>query len=433
MDNLESEDGSSISNNNGDREISVVGSPKNKKEVGKTRLVNKFLAKEIACMATDLRLNRLWLPDSWSHNFPSVTRLHWDLACWEFIREEGMNWKSVRSRVTFGVRQLRQLSRLTNLTLSRCELLDDEAMGHVGALTGLKKLHLQGGELLTAAGVAELRSLEDLTDLSFDSCYRLSNSAILELKPHTTLRNLALRGSRHLSDSGLAPLAALVNLESLDLSDNPSIDGTGLAEALRPLAKLSTLKLSNCRRLFQSGENFMSAVPNVTDLDISCCDLVSDSSVAALRSCLPRLSTINLGGCHNFRNRALASLAYLESLTSLNLEGSNALRDNGLALIQSFPKLTHLNISSCKNISDVGLACLASQTNLRDLRLDNCNNISDPGVATLSNLKNLEIFSADGSRHVTWLGVAFLRNNIKGLTSTSPLEPARLSVPRSTI
>ena len=90
----------------------------------------------------------------------------------------------------------------------------DAVLGHLKALTNLKKLDLLRTEV-TDAGLEQLKGLTNLKDLNLRRT-KLTDAGLEHLKGLTNLEDLDLRRTR-VTDAGLANLKGLTRLQSLYL------------------------------------------------------------------------------------------------------------------------------------------------------------------------------------------------------------------------
>lgn len=200
------------------------------------------------------------------------------------------------------------------------------------------------------------------------------------------------------------------------------------------IPNLDSLKLSGCYNVTDIGlsQAFSSSFPSLTELDLSLCKQISDTSLGRIAEYLKNLEVLELGGCCMVSNTGLLFVAWgLKKLKRLNLRscwqisdigishlaglnpdstiGNSALEHLGLQDCQrlsdealrhvsmGLTKLKSINLSFCVSITDSGLKYLAKMTSLRELNLRTCDNISDIGMAYL----------AEGGSRISSLDVSF--------------------------
>ena len=182
---------------------------------------------------------------------------------------------------------LGNLTRLTSLDLSCCELISDVSV--LGNLTQLISLDLSRCELIS--DVSALGSLTQLTSLDLTGCGSLSDVSALGSLTQLNSLNLGdifVLGTDTLND--ISALTSLTQLTSLDLSDRNSIRDIS---AIGSLTQLTSLNLSSCESV--SDITVLSCLMQLTSLNLSKCKLLSDVSVLGN---LTQLTSLNLSGCH---------------------------------------------------------------------------------------------------------------------------------------
>jgi len=93
-----------------------------------------------------------------------------------------------------------------------------------------------------------------------------------------------------------------------------------LVEDLRTCHSLRLLNLSENRKVTDRGLTRLAALPWITGLNLSSCDLTSEG-LAALTA-LPRLESLNLSFCNRLTDEALRQLRTLTRLSYLDLQGT---------------------------------------------------------------------------------------------------------------
>ena len=210
-----------------------------------------------------------------------------------------------------------ELTRLKSLDLSHTQL-GDVGIESLAALTALEELNL-GGTRISGLNLSVLKQLPKLrkltfngiqrrnggacwspliTDLDLDSIAQVSSLEELDLGIGVSLGrtgtpkgagNCRLAGGIKITDFGLGKVAKLKNLRRLDVSGAKiSPAGLKLLQSL-PLERLS---LWNCAALDDSAAAILSAIPTLTNIDLSYTPL-GDAALEKLAS-LPRLKYLYL-------------------------------------------------------------------------------------------------------------------------------------------
>lgn len=130
---------------------------------------------------------------------------------------------------------------------------------------------------------------------------------------------------------------ALTHLEISAVTD-------ALAVQLGQLPQLRCLSLSG--RLTNHGLQQLSALSQLQQLSLSCCDAITDSGLEVLTA-LQQLSGLQLHSCLQLGDAALAVVGQLTQLTALS--ASHSFEDStsaGLLCLNTLRNLRHLNLSA---------------------------------------------------------------------------------------
>jgi len=213
-------------------------------------------------------------------------------------------------------------SVLPAATLRRLDLQDnpgldaDSAAARLAALQPrLEELSLRHCPLLTDAGAEAASRLRHLTRLRLDGCHQLTDAAAASISRLSRLRKLGLAWCGLLTDRAAESLAGLGSLADLDLAGCELLTDSALRH-LASLPSLSRLSLGDAHRLTDAGCAWLAAAPSSTgaprpieELDLSGCPLLTDRSLAALLSGLPRLRLVDVRGTRVSDGAAAAATA----------------------------------------------------------------------------------------------------------------------------
>ncbi|KAF6217232.1 hypothetical protein GE061_001586 [Apolygus lucorum] len=124
---------------------------------------------------------------------------------------------------------------------------------------------------------------------------------------------------------------------------------------------------------------------------------------------IPNLESLNLSGCFNVTDIALANafLTDLPYLTKLDLSLCKQVTDNSLGKIAQYLKnLEVLELGGCCNITNTGLLLVAwGLKNLKRLNLRSCWHVSDQGISHLAGLNRESRKPANGNLALEYLGL----------------------------
>jgi hypothetical protein len=140
----------------------------------------------------------------------------------------------VRDADLAALEDLRAISGLKALDLSRCATLTDYGAEYLWGFETLQSLDLSNS-LVTDAGLGHLKELAALRTLTLANCKRVSNTGLAHLTELKHLRFLDLHGCRRLTDSGVIQLKYLRTLRYLDVRGCDELTGAGVAKLRRSL------------------------------------------------------------------------------------------------------------------------------------------------------------------------------------------------------
>jgi thiol-disulfide isomerase/thioredoxin len=359
----------------------------------------------------------------------------------------------------------------------------DEALRHVGHLTGLKEINL-GGNFFTDAGLAPLAGLKQLESISLgDSLIgdegirhiaglpsirglyfyraRITDRALQLIGKMNTLVSLDL-GVTAITDRGIAEIKDLDNLVWLRFSETNTTDASlavvgGLTKLVSVdfdkiratdagLAHLAGLKHLKSVRAFQNpftdaGLAHLAKLPAIEILQVGNGARFTDAGLEALATARS-LKVLDLGYGNKFSNEGLWHLAKLPILERLELTGANkAITARGIVFLGRVKTLQSLHLGGCALGKD-GLKALGSLPALKSLLLED-EALTFDDLAELESFKNLEDLrlvrmSPNAGRpslrplrnlkNLTWLELPFAgRANSRDAIEFEPAEFAHLS------
>ncbi|CAM4636677.1 unnamed protein product [Caretta caretta] len=333
----------------------------------------------------------------------------------------------------------------------------------------LQELVLQNCRDLSNEAVSLLCTHQPhLTALDLTGCSELSDRATLAVSAGLrALQSLHLGKLQRLTDGGFLGIAELRSLQNLDLSECSLVSGSELVKVcsspeLRP--NLASLSFAFCSLLRDSSVLSLarSLSPSLRVLDLSSCVSITNVSIQAISSHLPRLTVLRLAWCkeltdlgllgaeepreecnhrrekdtgpqfsRNFGNmgfflpplqnleqdpKALsdsswkesqkqprASLQALQYLQELDLMACSKLTDTSITKVIRFPALRQLSLSLLPEITDASLVAVARGCqSLEQLSMSHCGKLTDKGfMEAAGSLRRLQHFVISGCSQLT--------------------------------
>ncbi len=217
-------------------------------------------------------------------------------------------------------------------------------------------------------------------------------------------------GSATFYDADLAALEALDNVEFLDLGDCEGITDEGLRR-LGGFRTLEELTLSG-EMITGSGFAHLRPLAKLTKLRLHSATRLSDAGVAAIGD-LGRLELLSLFWSKALTDEQLASLKGLSNLKEINIWGSSKITDRGLEQLSSLPKLESLTFSHSSSISATGIEALVKLKDLKDVTIG-YTPLADDAISSLSRIRSLE--------YVSLIGLAVTDDGLSALASLPDLK-----------
>ncbi|XP_065272878.1 uncharacterized protein LOC135888994 [Emys orbicularis] len=284
-----------------------------------------------------------------------------------------------------------------------------------------------------------------LTVLDLTGCSELSDRAALAVSAGLrALQSLGLGKLQRLTDGGFLGIAELRNLQRLDLSECSLVSGSELVKVcstpeLRP--SLASLSFAFCSLLRDSSVLSLarSLSPSLRVLDLSSCVSITNVSIQAISSHLPRLTVLRLAWCKELTDWGLlgveepreepwlmpnleqdpkvlsdsarnesqkqhqASLQALEQLQELDLMACSKLTDRSISKVIRFPTLRRLSLSLLPEITNASLVAVARGCqSLEQLSMSHCGKLTDKGfLEAASSLRRLQHLVISGCSQLT--------------------------------
>lgn len=281
----------------------------------------------------------------------------------------------------------RDIPSLKILNLSLCKEVTDNSLGRIAThCKNLQDLQLGGCTKITNTGLLLISwGLKNIKSLNLRSCWQISDHGIGHLaginsQPGggagagaTTLERISLQDCQKLTDESLNHIAVgLPSVQAINLSFCVSVTDTGL-KSLSRMDCLRDLNLRSCDNVSDIGVGFLaeggSSSSQLSRLDVSFCDRVSDSSLVHVASGLPNLKSLSLSACH--------------------------ITDSGVKRIaKDLHHLETLNVGQCTKLTDESVETLAKDMkSLKSIDLYGCTSISSESLKTLNKSENLQVLN----------------------------------------
>ncbi|GBG77547.1 hypothetical protein CBR_g23992 [Chara braunii] len=245
---------------------------------------------------------------------------------------------------------------------------------------------------LTDSGILLLTlCAETLTSLKLGLSGRAGNErcsevAVMQLMSECKkLVHVELSNFRRLTDPPVYELIqchpALVEL----CLDAAPITNTCLEAIGQNCPRLRILSVKFCKKLTEKGLISLRNCRWLESLNLGQTNGVTDTSVSALCSHLPRLKSLVLN-YGLLSDNALRAIARCSEMQDLALHGCSHVTSNGLRTLASgCPRLRFLCLSNCEHITDSGVVAIAKACPfLLKVRLDGCRLLSNPSVRALA-------------------------------------------------
>lgn len=284
------------------------------------------------------------------------------------------------------------------VTTGRAELLT--------RLQCLTSLDLTGNPCCTVVLLRALASLPDLRELHITSYgIRVRDLRLLSTMPK--LRVLSLRWFSTLHETLLSHLVTLTGLRSLDVSGSDLTD-----RDLRELASLTglvTLDVSNCPLVEGHGFSALTTLHSLTTLGASGCSCDWDNIVCiGYLTSLVTLDISNRRGVNGWTVAAMADLV-MQVVTEV-VDGDTVVRRTWP--VPGLPRLRSLDLGGCQRLGDGGVSFLPYLTDLERLSLDYCPRVTRAGLSSLGKMSSLRRLSLRGCRSLSHQAVTLLRSRL---------------------
>jgi hypothetical protein len=195
---------------------------------------------------------------------------------------------------------------------------------------------------------------------------------------------------------------------------------------IRNCNELTSLSLYDCKWITDSSLDELAEHPLLTSLNLggssqNDCPQVIDG-IKSVAKCCPNLTCLDLTACQTISDTSINYLAnYCVKLRELYMHNAYAITDSSIKnLAEHCPNLIMLNLRSCKQLTDDSIKSLAKHCpNLTCLDLEYCEYVTDSSVEELvKNNKQLKSIGLGGTK-ISNEGKEKLKKGISGINVSS--------------
>lgn len=280
---------------------------------------------------------------------------------------------------------------LQSLNLQECKGITDAGLTALGkGLPNLHSLDISHCKKITDQGIRPLaEGCPNLSTLRLDGCKSVTDGSLQALSKNCIkLEELGLQSCINITDNGLSTLAqGCRSIRILEMNKCVKVGDTGVMKIAGTCPHLKILNLSDCLKI--GNKAVMSLAEGCKRLEvlmIGGCRLVSDEAIQALASvCGPSLRILQLEWCLNISNDSLhLVLSLCPQLENLNIACCDKVTDHAFSCLGNGGCGSHLKdlrISNCPGISVVGIALVAKFCcSLQRLDVRSCAQITEETV-----------------------------------------------------
>jgi len=196
-----------------------------------------------------------------------------------------------------------------------------------------------------------------------------------------------------------------------------------IQRSLKPLTSglhgLESLNLSGCYNVSDDAlaQALSGSLPLLTTLNLSLCKQITDTTLYRIADNLRRLQHVDVSGCENITNKGILQIMHkLSSLKSLNLRSCRNVTDKGIACVAgvdrkrgSSVQLERLCLQDLQKLTDSSLKYISHGLQmLQSLNLSFCASITDAGLKFVAQMPSLVELNLCSCDNVTDVGIGHL-------------------------
>eukprot|EP00924_Labyrinthula_sp_SR-Ha-C_P016059 snap_masked-scaffold_4-processed-gene-17.31-mRNA-1 protein AED:1.00 eAED:1.00 QI:0/-1/0/0/-1/1/1/0/887 len=299
---------------------------------------------------------------------------------------------------------------MTSLNLSGCSKVTDDGLILLSKLCRkLTCINLSRLPQISSLGFRAIGLSNKFLEISLFLSEHVDDDYIRAISSTSfLLKRFSLTQNKLVTDNSLITLSQCCHdLEELNLSDCEKVSQFGnyfLSSLAQTCTKLITVKISGCA--FVKNPGVISLVRNCLFLEnllLNFCTLISDFFINTLAQddCFYVMKGLSLGNNRNITQKSLGQLCHcFPDLVELSLQKNDKLTDAAVRELVNSRQLKSLNLGSCKHLSNRALETIAANlTLLQTLNLSENNTITETGVQSLftgcTSLIRLELVNCD--------------------------------------
>ncbi|XP_055531449.1 uncharacterized protein LOC129722187 [Wyeomyia smithii] len=268
-----------------------------------------------------------------------------------------------------------------------------------------------------------LRKHTYLVHLDLSSFLNLTDFALIELaQSMPLLKTLKLNGCWLLTDFGISDIQKLRNLTVLDLSDCDRVTDSGFLKAIveRGRTNMRELYLSMLPGLTETVVlKICLTLTGLTVLDLCGSDCMNDTSIQFVFCYLSRIRILRLNGCVKISDAGLTGV----ELQRAAIDIWDSQQTFSIDMLRG---LQELQISGCFKVTDFALKQSFQLLELTEVNLSHCVHITEEGIdAMVRNCPSLESIDLSDCYHIN---DACIDSICKHLPRIATLKLVRLSL-----
>lgn len=287
--------------------------------------------------------------------------------------------------------QLAKLKNLEKLKITGCHGFSDKALIKF-IKSPIRDLSIASAEGITGIGFHNPSIFPRLEKLTLWGC-PINDAGIKEVVKHTNLKSLSLIDCPEITPAGFNELAALKNLHFLELWKCNVIPEN--LYATFEMRDLNALFLADCFGVKDKCLSILKDHPNAVNMGFRLMKGISDDELSYAAH-FPRIIFYNQWNRDWINDKFIKVISTIPNLKELDLQSCELISPWGLRPLQRCTHLEYLNVSNT-HVCDEGLINICKITSLKHLRIrgTHIGGRAYPYLRYLINLESIDIYSSD--------------------------------------